>query len=293
MKNKYLVCMLAFLGLGLADLFYLNSIIIPALWPDKRVTAESEPLQQAQVVTQGDLAVNKITPTPPAQTSQPESMPVPETRSNPEEVPVPPPGSRDQNFNNGASPATTHPNREENQDLLAQMKKDDETDQAVDSDEVDSDQEAPSAPVPSQPSGLEPNENESAEATEPAGKEEAETRPVLLKTIVIRFETGEYELSQENRRKLLEILESLSHTDDLWVVIDGHADHTGGDDYDNELLSQRRADYVAEFLEQQGIARTHMIAEGHGDSQPLALDNTPESLAKNRRAEIKFFEGMP
>jgi outer membrane protein OmpA-like peptidoglycan-associated protein len=43
MKVKYLIYMTAFLSLGVADLFYLNSKVIPTLWSDKKLTIESAP----------------------------------------------------------------------------------------------------------------------------------------------------------------------------------------------------------------------------------------------------------
>lgn len=59
MKNKYLFYMIAFFSFGLADLFYLNSKVIPTLWLDKKLTAESAPEKTTKPKSNYTLAVNK------------------------------------------------------------------------------------------------------------------------------------------------------------------------------------------------------------------------------------------
>lgn len=49
MKNAYLVCMLAFLGLGLADLFYLNSRILPAIWTEDKAEMAAQDLVPPEI----------------------------------------------------------------------------------------------------------------------------------------------------------------------------------------------------------------------------------------------------
>lgn len=70
------------------------------------------------------------------------------------------------------------------------------------------------------------------------------------------------------------------------LTIIGHTDSTGPDAY-NMKLSERRAQAVADFLADKGIARAAMTIEGKGESEPVADNKTKAGRAKNRRVEIQ------
>jgi OmpA-OmpF porin, OOP family len=65
----------------------------------------------------------------------------------------------------------------------------------------------------------------------------------------------------------------------------GHTDAIGTEQY-NEGLSQRRAQSVAEYLQQAGVPGSRLITSGAGENQPVATNETPEGRAQNRRVEI-------
>ncbi len=69
------------------------------------------------------------------------------------------------------------------------------------------------------------------------------------------------------------------------VVITGHTDSTGTDDY-NQRLSQMRADAVKAYLASQGVSADKMQTRGEGESSPVADNMTKAGRAKNRRVEI-------
>jgi|LGOV01.1.fsa_nt_gb chemotaxis protein MotB len=81
-----------------------------------------------------------------------------------------------------------------------------------------------------------------------------------------------------------------------WVLrVDGHTDKTGvgaGSAFaDNWELSQARALSVVKYLiEREGISANRLAATGFGEFQPVALGNSPEALAANRRIEMKLTE---
>ena len=64
--------------------------------------------------------------------------------------------------------------------------------------------------------------------------------------------------------------------------IEGHTD-ARGDDGHNQLLSEKRAQAVLEFLVQRGIARERLTARGFGETQPIGDNKTAAGRAKNRR----------
>lgn len=54
----------------------------------------------------------------------------------------------------------------------------------------------------------------------------------------------------------------------------------------NQVLAEKRAASVAQWLEKAGIAAERIQVEGKGDSDPVASNATPEGRAQNRRVEI-------
>ena len=66
--------------------------------------------------------------------------------------------------------------------------------------------------------------------------------------------------------------------------IDGHTDSDGSDEY-NQVLSEKRANSVKNFLVSQGVT-AEITTKGYGESKPVASNDTAEGKQKNRRVEI-------
>jgi outer membrane protein OmpA-like peptidoglycan-associated protein len=77
----------------------------------------------------------------------------------------------------------------------------------------------------------------------------------------------------------------LKEYDKTTVTVNGHADSTGSDDY-NQRLSERRAMAVANYLSAQGVNPGRLNAVGYGETRPLASNDTVEGRSANRRVEI-------
>lgn len=76
-----------------------------------------------------------------------------------------------------------------------------------------------------------------------------------------------------------------AHTE-VSVSVEGHADSQGNDAY-NMKLSEKRADYVINYLAKKGIEKTRLVKAFFGESKPAADNKTAEGRAQNRRVEIK------
>jgi OOP family OmpA-OmpF porin len=70
------------------------------------------------------------------------------------------------------------------------------------------------------------------------------------------------------------------------VISAGHTDAVGTDQY-NMRLSLRRANAVRDYLIAGGISASRIRAEGFGESQPVASNETAEGRAQNRRVELR------
>lgn len=74
------------------------------------------------------------------------------------------------------------------------------------------------------------------------------------------------------------------------LIVKGHTDATGTEDY-NQWLSERRAESVKNYLVTKGFSKAGITTEGYGQSQPVAPNNTTEGRQKNRRVEIVIVGG--
>lgn len=118
----------------------------------------------------------------------------------------------------------------------------------------------------------------------------------------VLFDTGKAELGEGGKQEIRKVAGILKDIADQipegidWILrVDGHTDNlpiTGVSPFaDNWELSQARALSVVRFLiEDQGIPANRLAANGFGEYQPVALGNTPEARAQNRRIELKFTE---
>jgi OOP family OmpA-OmpF porin len=100
------------------------------------------------------------------------------------------------------------------------------------------------------------------------------------------FETNEADIKPEFYASLDEVAKIINDNPELLLEIQGHADIRGTEEY-NLKLSERRAKAVESYFVSQGIDPERMDAVGYGFSRPVASNDTPEGMAKNRRVEIE------
>ncbi|SEA06162.1 Outer membrane protein OmpA [Desulfuromusa kysingii] len=84
---------------------------------------------------------------------------------------------------------------------------------------------------------------------------------------------------------LTKIADIMSRYPQTQIVVVGHTDNVGSDQYNFEL-SLRRANAVANYLIMRGVSAARMGTEGHGEMEPIASNNTVSGQAQNRRVEI-------
>ncbi|GAB4335408.1 MAG: hypothetical protein OHK0038_13080 [Flammeovirgaceae bacterium] len=104
---------------------------------------------------------------------------------------------------------------------------------------------------------------------------------------VIYFDFNSSELTLESKM-LLEKLEKMikrSKMDDLQVIIEGHTDNIGSEEY-NKKLGERRARMVKQYLRQKGIEEGIFVIQSLGESNPAQSNDTKEGRSKNRRVEF-------
>lgn len=101
----------------------------------------------------------------------------------------------------------------------------------------------------------------------------------------ILFDLNSYQLKEaakNNIRELSQVLQKYSDTD---ILIEGHTDNTGTNEY-NQKLSEQRANAVSNYAKSLGVAGTRMSVSGYGENQPEQDNGSEAGRRANRRVEI-------
>lgn len=104
----------------------------------------------------------------------------------------------------------------------------------------------------------------------------------------ILFDVNKADLKEATKRQLADFAQTLEKYPDTDLVIEGHADASGPDDY-NLKLSKQRADAVASYLQSLGVKGARIDEKGYGEAQPVSDNSTEAGRAKNRRVDIAVF----
>jgi outer membrane protein OmpA-like peptidoglycan-associated protein len=108
----------------------------------------------------------------------------------------------------------------------------------------------------------------------------------------IYYDFGKYTLTADAQEQLRQLAWLLNRNQTLGIDVFSHTDSRGSS-ADNLRLSQQRAEAALQFLEENGVSRSRMLAEGKGE-QMLLNECTDGEIcpdqehAINRRTEIRF-----
>ncbi|RLB10029.1 MAG: hypothetical protein DRG59_00655 [Deltaproteobacteria bacterium] len=142
--------------------------------------------------------------------------------------------------------------------------------------------------------GLEVKGNSAAvkEALEDLGAKKVGKKIKISLLGDVLFDFDKYDIRQEAEKTLYKVADLVKNLDTREVVVEGHTDSKGSDEY-NMKLSIKRADSVRSWLiNKGGLTDTKIIAKGYGETKPVAPNtmpdgsDNPEGRAKNRRVEI-------
>lgn len=111
-----------------------------------------------------------------------------------------------------------------------------------------------------------------------------EADKVIFPEVAFRFDSAE--LTDLGKGQVYLAAQRLKEKADLAVVIEGHADSVGSEDY-NRKLGERRAQTVIKELTSQGIDPGRISAATIGERTPLISQDTQWARAVNRRVEFQ------
>ncbi len=106
----------------------------------------------------------------------------------------------------------------------------------------------------------------------------------------IHFETNKDVIKSESFALLDQVAATLAQYAEIRKLeIQGHTDDVGPEAY-NMNLSQRRAQAVVNYLKRKGVDESRLVANGYGETKPIATNKTKEGKAINRRVEMIIME---
>lgn len=108
---------------------------------------------------------------------------------------------------------------------------------------------------------------------------------ITLNENTVNFDFNASTLTSTAKANLDKLVIVLNNNVDTNINMYGFTDSKGADDY-NLKLSQRRADAVKSYFVSKGIASSRLFAEGMGEANPVASNDTDAGRAQNRRVEF-------
>lgn len=110
----------------------------------------------------------------------------------------------------------------------------------------------------------------------------------LQNTGVVNFKFDSYQLTPDAKAELDQLAAQIKDRSNFILEIQGYADSTGTDTYNNQL-TQKRADAVRRYLaEQHSIPLFRMHILGFGELRSVAENTTRTGRAQNRRVEVRL-----
>nr|WP_321246165.1 OmpA family protein [uncultured Psychroserpens sp.] len=103
----------------------------------------------------------------------------------------------------------------------------------------------------------------------------------------ILFDTGKASIKAESNEVLAAMTAIFKEYPKADFSINGHTDSVGSKNT-NQLLSERRANSVRDFLIANGINADRLSANGYGEDYPIANNKTRAGRKENRRVEVKL-----
>ena len=99
------------------------------------------------------------------------------------------------------------------------------------------------------------------------------------------FDVNKATLRDASKAELTKLAQILNKYPDTNILVEGHTDNTGSEEYNLEL-SRQRAQSVENYLASLNVDPTRFTIMGYGESQPVATNDTAEGRQQNRRVDL-------
>ncbi|MEJ8755456.1 OmpA family protein [Pontibacter sp. H259] len=100
------------------------------------------------------------------------------------------------------------------------------------------------------------------------------------------FPSGKYNLEKKSQTELNKLISFMRQNKDLKIEITGHTDDVGSDAA-NQVLSEKRAKAVVDYLISKGVAAARFRYKGFGETKPVKPNTSEANRQLNRRIEMQ------
>jgi peptidoglycan-associated lipoprotein len=149
--------------------------------------------------------------------------------------------------------------------------------------------QAAAAPTPVAPAPATAAPATTSPTTPPATSPAARPSPREFVSVAelkdINFDFDKYDIRPEDAKTLDANAAWLKSNGDQLVLIEGHCDERGTNEY-NLALGERRAKSTMNYLVSQGVQASRITIISYGEERPLCTEHTEQCWARNRRAHF-------
>jgi outer membrane protein OmpA-like peptidoglycan-associated protein len=104
----------------------------------------------------------------------------------------------------------------------------------------------------------------------------------------LMFPIDQSSLTEKSKQNLIDLAETLKKYEDTNILVEGHTDNTGKEEY-NLNLSKERANSVKNYLSSLGVDQKRLELVAFGETNPIASNDTEVGRQKNRRVEVAIY----
>jgi outer membrane protein OmpA-like peptidoglycan-associated protein/Tol biopolymer transport system component len=105
----------------------------------------------------------------------------------------------------------------------------------------------------------------------------------------IFFDYGKFDIKPESISELEKVSKFLTDNPKIKIEISGHTDNQGTEQ-SNQVLSEKRAMSVSEYLFSKSVVQARVKAIGYGSKKPIKENDTEQNRQVNRRIEFRIIE---
>jgi peptidoglycan-associated lipoprotein len=134
---------------------------------------------------------------------------------------------------------------------------------------------------PTGPAALQPSGGGTATPARPVPKEFT----AIAELRDIHFDFDKYDIRPGDAKTLDANAGWLKRNEEQLVLIEGHCDERGTNEY-NLALGERRAKAAMNYLVSQGVQGSRITIISYGEERPLCTEHNEACWAKNRRAHF-------
>jgi len=106
-------------------------------------------------------------------------------------------------------------------------------------------------------------------------------------SINLNFSINQYVIADSTQKELNKLADFLKDNPTKKVTVYGYTCNLGSDKK-NQILSEKRAKYVAEYLTNKNVSKQQIEVAGKGKLSPLFPNDSEKNRRKNRRVEVRL-----